>query len=127
MFELLGVPYVDEKAHFVILLPKGHFFGSEVGLNTFNGAKLMDFVEKSAMKELEVILPKFKIESFHHNLEETLLLLGIKRAFLPSKADFSGINYNNLSYTLYINKVIQKAHISPVGVNLAPANLAPII
>ncbi|KAI3419357.1 Serpin peptidase inhibitor, clade B (Ovalbumin), member [Globodera pallida] len=103
-FELLGVPYVDEKAHLVILLPKGHFFGSEIGLNTFNGAKLMDFVEKSAMKELEVILPKFKIESFHHNLEETLLLLGIKRAFLPSKADFSGINYNNLSYTLYINK-----------------------
>uniref|UniRef100_A0A183CCH1 SERPIN domain-containing protein n=1 Tax=Globodera pallida TaxID=36090 RepID=A0A183CCH1_GLOPA len=59
-----------------------------------------------------VILPKFKIVSLHHSLEEILLLLGIKRAFRPSKADFSGINYNNLSYTLYINKVIQKAHIS---------------
>ncbi|KAI3416531.1 hypothetical protein GPALN_006072 [Globodera pallida] len=108
-FELLGVPYVGEEAHFVILLPKPYKL---YVLQEFKGTKLMEFVKKAAMKELKVILPKFKIVSLHHSLEEILLLLGIKRAFRPSKADFSGINYNNLSYTLYINKVIQKAHIS---------------
>uniref|UniRef100_A0A183CPV5 SERPIN domain-containing protein n=1 Tax=Globodera pallida TaxID=36090 RepID=A0A183CPV5_GLOPA len=108
-FKLLGVPYVGEKAHFVILLTKGY---TDYVLQTFNGKNLMEFLKKSPMKELRVILPKFKIVSLHQNLEETLLLLGIKRAFRPSKADFSGINHNNLSYTLYINKVIQKAHIS---------------
>ncbi|KAI3412091.1 SERPIN [Globodera pallida] len=108
-FELLGVPYVDEEAHFVILLPKRN---TRYVFQKFNGKNLMEFLKNAPMKELKVILPKFKIVSLHQNLEETLLLLGIKRAFRPSKADFSGINHNNLSYTLYINKVIQKAHIS---------------
>uniref|UniRef100_A0A914IAP3 Serpin domain-containing protein n=1 Tax=Globodera rostochiensis TaxID=31243 RepID=A0A914IAP3_GLORO len=108
-FELLGVPYVGEKAHFVIMLTKGY---TDYVLQTFNGGNLVAFLKKAPMKELKVILPKFKIVSLHQNLEETFLLLGIKRAFRPSKADFSGINHNNLSYTLYINKVIQKAHIS---------------
>uniref|UniRef100_A0A914IBI9 Serpin domain-containing protein n=1 Tax=Globodera rostochiensis TaxID=31243 RepID=A0A914IBI9_GLORO len=110
-FELVGVPFVGEKAHFVILLPKPKRHWHYV-FQKFNGGNLVEFLKKSTMKELEVILPKFKIVSLHQNLEETLLSLGIKRVFRPSKADFSGINHNNLSYTLYINKVIQKAHIS---------------
>ncbi|KAI3412103.1 hypothetical protein GPALN_002145 [Globodera pallida] len=105
-FELLGVPYVVEKAHFVIMLPKSKRHWDYV-FQKFNGGNLVEFLKKSTMKELRVILPKFKIVSLHQNLEETLLLLGIKRAFRPSKADFSGINH-----TLYINKVIQKAHFS---------------
>uniref|UniRef100_A0A914IE68 Serpin domain-containing protein n=1 Tax=Globodera rostochiensis TaxID=31243 RepID=A0A914IE68_GLORO len=109
-FELVGVPFVGEKAHFVIMLRKPNRYRDYV-FQKFNGENLMEFLKKSTMKELKVILPKFKIVSLHQNLEETLLLLGIKRAFRPSKADFSGINHNNLSYTLYINKVIQKVHI----------------
>uniref|UniRef100_A0A914IE58 Serpin domain-containing protein n=1 Tax=Globodera rostochiensis TaxID=31243 RepID=A0A914IE58_GLORO len=110
-FELLGVPFVGEKAHFVFLLPKPKRHWDYV-FQKFNGGNLVEFLKKSTMKELKVILPKFKIVSLHQNLDETLLSLGIKRAFRPSKADFSGINRNNLSYTLYINKVIQKAHFS---------------
>uniref|UniRef100_A0A183CL51 Protein Wnt n=1 Tax=Globodera pallida TaxID=36090 RepID=A0A183CL51_GLOPA len=49
-FELLGVPYVDEKAHLVILLPKPY---TRYVLQEFNGEKLMEFVEKSALKELK--------------------------------------------------------------------------
>ncbi|KAL3081605.1 hypothetical protein niasHT_034263 [Heterodera trifolii] len=55
----------------------------------------------------KVFLPKFKIESTHH-LEQLLPSLGLKSAFDPNSADFSGISHGSLC----IDKVLQKAMIS---------------
>ncbi|KAL3070066.1 hypothetical protein niasHT_033576 [Heterodera trifolii] len=52
-------------------------------------------------------LPKFKIESTHP-LDKLLPSLGLKSAFDPNSADFSGISHASL----FIDKVLQKAMIS---------------
>uniref|UniRef100_A0A183BXV6 SERPIN domain-containing protein n=1 Tax=Globodera pallida TaxID=36090 RepID=A0A183BXV6_GLOPA len=107
-FKMLGMPYVGEKAHLFILLPNAND-GLKALLNELKGAKLMELARNSATTEVKVILPKFKIES-SHQLQDVLPSLGIKSAFDPTKADFSGISNPNLAVS--ISKVIQKAMIS---------------
>uniref|UniRef100_A0A914HSJ9 Serpin domain-containing protein n=1 Tax=Globodera rostochiensis TaxID=31243 RepID=A0A914HSJ9_GLORO len=105
---MLGMPYVGEKAHLFILLPNAND-GLKALLNELKGAKLMELAQNSATTKVKVILPKFKIES-SHELGVVLTSIGIKSAFDPKNADFSGIS--NTKMPFYISNVIQKAMIS---------------
>ena len=52
-------------------------------------------------------LPKFELE-FSSQLKEALQKLGMKEAFIPDKADLTGIRRKG---EIYISKVIQKTYL----------------
>jgi len=59
-------------------------------------------------QQVNVTLPKFKMSS-GFSLEKTLPALGMKDAFDPERADFSGMDGH--SHWLYIGAVLHKAYI----------------
>ncbi|KAL3092890.1 hypothetical protein niasHS_004779 [Heterodera schachtii] len=105
-FKLLGMEFVGGNAHLFIVLPNSKDGLTKV-LEEMTEAKLIRMVKKSPVIRVEVFLPKFKIESTHH-LEQLLPSLGLKSAFDPNSADFSGISHGSL----FISQVLQKAMIS---------------
>ncbi|KAL3096361.1 hypothetical protein niasHT_026328 [Heterodera trifolii] len=105
-FKLLGMEFVGGNAHLFIVLPNSKDGLTKV-LGELTEAKLIRMVKKSPVIRVEVFLPKFKIESTHH-LEQLLPSLGLKSAFDPNSADFSGISHGSL----FISQVLQKAMIS---------------
>ena len=76
----------------------------EADMRTFDVATGFEFDQPV---EVEVAVPKFKIES-QHELNEPLQNMGLTHMFDPGKADFSGIAGHT---DLFISKVIQKAFI----------------
>ncbi|KAL3088244.1 hypothetical protein niasHS_008397 [Heterodera schachtii] len=105
-FKLLGMEFVGGNAHLFIVLPNSNDELTKV-LGELTEAKLIRMIKKSPVIKVKVILPKFKIESTH-DLNEVLQSLGLKRAFVPFIADFSGISHGSL----FISQVLQKAMIS---------------
>ncbi|KAL3106601.1 hypothetical protein niasHT_012461 [Heterodera trifolii] len=105
-FKLLGMEFVGGNAHLFIVLPNSKDGLTKV-LEEMTEAKLIRMIKKSPVIRVEVFLPKFKIESTHH-LEQLLPSLGLKSAFDPNSADFSGISHGSL----FISQVLQKAMIS---------------
>jgi serpin B len=62
----------------------------------------------SSRPEVQVSLPKFRMTSFV-SLKETLMSLGMRDAFDPAQADFSGMD--GRKRWLYINAVLHKAFV----------------
>uniref|UniRef100_A0A914C8G6 Serpin domain-containing protein n=1 Tax=Acrobeloides nanus TaxID=290746 RepID=A0A914C8G6_9BILA len=103
--QVLGLPYQDEEIYMYIVLPKERFGLSEV-LKNLTGKTLVDFVQRRGKSEVNVELPRFKLET-SLSLGDTLKKLGIVEAFKDS-ADFSGMTG---SKDLYISEVVHKAFI----------------
>jgi serpin B len=105
-FQAVGLPYLGETTRMVVVLPdEGQFDAFEAGLNP---EKLDQILNGLSGTEIELTLPKFKIES-SFNLSETLAGMGMPDAFDSSKADFSGMDGQR---DLFISQVVHKAYVS---------------
>jgi len=83
---------------------------SSVGelLQSMDGAAFKSALDSATDdKEVKISLPKFEFEYFAP-LNETLSALGMKRAFSPDNADFSGITD---AEKLFISKVLHKCYV----------------
>ncbi len=89
---MLVMPYRGGELSMVLILPdeKDDLSAVEEGLNDEKLAGWIAAAEKNIV-ELPVWLPKFKFES-GHDLESTLMPLGVKTAFDPNQADLSRID-----------------------------------
>jgi serpin B len=105
-FECLELPYLGEEVSMLIILPKEKdgLARIEEGLSA---AALADWAGALRKEEIEVHLPKFKIESQSVSLTGVLAALGMMDAFNPSLADFSGIS----AEPLFISDVVHKAFV----------------
>jgi serpin B len=105
-FQCLELPYLGEEVSMLIVLPKEKdgLPRIEEGLSA---AALADWAGALRKKEIEVHLPKFKIESQFVSLTGVLAALGMMDAFNPSLADFSGIS----AQPLFISDVVHKAFV----------------
>uniref|UniRef100_A0A183C5F5 SERPIN domain-containing protein n=1 Tax=Globodera pallida TaxID=36090 RepID=A0A183C5F5_GLOPA len=103
--QLLGMPYKGGEVFMFVLLPKERF-GLDKMLAKLDGKSLLELLKKRSKQEVEVELPKFKLESAH-DLNEPLEKLGMPTAFTDS-ANFAGILPG---HQLKISKVVQKAFI----------------
>jgi serpin B len=105
-FQCLELPYQGEEVSMLIILPKEKdgLTRVEEGLST--GA-VADWIGALRSKEVEVHLPKFKVETSLGSLRETLSALGITDAFDPERADFSGIS----AEPLFISDAVHKAFV----------------
>lgn len=102
----LEMKYANSNFSFVIVLPN-----SRTGLSALEGKlknyDLAEITNKMHKQEVEVTIPKFKVE-FEINLNDVLKKLGMSEMF-TSRADLSGIL--ETKEPLYVSDVVHKAFI----------------
>ena len=110
-FTMVELPYRGGDLAMVVVAPQ-----SPDGLAAleakFTPAKLAAWVGGLAKRKVNVVLPKFKLET-NYEMKPTLQAMGMVRAFMPpgaKGADFSGMILSHRP-DLYISKVIHKAFV----------------
>jgi serpin B len=115
-FQALEVPYKNKELSMIILLPKA-MEGLSAFEQSLSPANIQQFLEqlRSAGKVI-VSMPKFKMEA-KFGLGDTLIAMGMKKAFDRNMADFTGMasrktmQRDGSLYNLYISAVIHKAYV----------------
>ncbi len=108
-FQMVSLPYGNEKFYMTIILPD-----TDVNIYEFVTSEVSRAFEKwknEKTKELEVFLPKFELHSDLMELKGFLRQLGMKDPFDESKADFSGMAPISLLSRLYLSSVLHKTYI----------------
>jgi serpin B len=107
--KVLEMPYVGDDLAMVVLLPQ-KVDGLAAVEKDLTVEKVAGWIGKLAMVPyVEVWMPKFKMDS-DFILKDTLAAMGMKLAFDPGKADFSGMNGG--SERLCVNEVVHKAYVT---------------
>jgi serpin B len=104
--QILEMPYSGDEISMIVLLPKNNTNLSEL-IATVDNDKLSQWIDSMSEKELDIYIPKFKIETENYELNDYLINLGMPTAFTQF-ANFSGIND---VFDLFISKVVHKAFI----------------
>lgn len=105
-FSIAELPYGNEAFSMVILLPSGDKILDE-SLSGLNYENWKQWSKNMTGKELQVKLPRFKVE-YDKRLEEDMITLGMKDAFDPNKAKFTNIS----DAELYIGLLQQFTYIN---------------
>jgi len=107
-FKLLVMPYKGGEASMLVLLPD-KVDGLADLEKSLSAENLASWLEKSRSVRVALSFPKFKNTSTL-NLNNTLITLGMKKAFIVGQADFTGIA-NVPAEPLYIGLVTHKAFV----------------
>lgn len=99
--QAVRLPYGDEKVSMVVVLPKKDLNG---WIDSMNGDKWKGILAGfNPVSDLQLQIPKFKMEYGLKELNSVLKELGMREAF-SDRADFTGIANN-----LFISQVLHKA------------------
>ena len=104
--QVLELPYDGDEISMIIALPKDDSDLSTV-ISSLDETIYDSWIDNLEQREVDIYLPKFKIETPVLNLNDYLQTLGLKDAF-GNDADFSGITGNK---DLLISDVLHKAYI----------------
>lgn len=105
-FQAVEIPYEGNKLAMLVVVPnQGQFAQVESALDA---AQIASIIESLSGYEVNLGLPRFKVES-SYNLVAPLQTLGLENAFIPGKADFSGMDGTD---DLYISTIEHKAYIN---------------
>ena len=105
--DYLEMDYGNHAFSMVIMLPKDGKTTRDV-IAMMDGKKWADAMQNLTLKEIHVLLPRFKAECEYPMHEHILPDMGMKLPFNPELADLSGI----ADVTgLYISKVIHKTFV----------------
>ncbi|MBN1550213.1 serpin family protein, partial [bacterium] len=102
-FQIIELPYVGNDLSMIVLLPKKIDGLSEIE-SSLSTESLKALINGLYEEEVIVFLPRFKV-GFQILLSKTLEQMGMRDAFNPGSANFSGINGTR---SLYINDIIHK-------------------
>ena len=104
--KVLEMPYVGKRLAMVVLLPQAAdgLPRLEQGLSM---AKLRDWLGQLTECEVNVSLPKFRIEWGTTDLVKPLQALGMRKAFEPGAADFPGL----ADCPSFITHVLHKSYV----------------
>jgi len=105
-YQTVELSYNGTELSMVILLPaSGNFQAFEEGLQAQN---VSDIISGLQPNEVTLTMPKFEFDS-EFSLKDTLPGMGMRGAFSPDDADFSGMTGNR---ELCISDVLHKAFVS---------------
>jgi serpin B len=105
-YQAVELSYNGTELSMVILLPaSGNFRAFEEELRSGQVGATITHLRS---KEVSLTMPQFEFDS-QFELEDTLSAMGMRDAFSPDDADFSGMTGNR---TLYISRVVHKAFVS---------------
>lgn len=105
--QVLELPYTDNRLSMFVLLPR-QVEGLAGVEKQINGELLNKSLARIPRRQVQVFLPKFKLES-SFSLPGVLKKLGMTDAFDDTKADLSGIA--TVEKGLYITDVVHKAYV----------------
>jgi serpin B len=103
--QVLELPYKSEELSMLVLLPKG-IEGIKQVEDTLKTENINTLLSEMWNAKVDVYFPRFKMMWGTFVLNNTLAALGMSNAFIPEKADFSGINGKK---DLCISNVFHKA------------------
>ena len=104
-YQVVELPYDGNELSMVILLPdQGKFDSFEASLT---GQSVTGIIQGMKSRTVQLSMPKFTTEQ-SFGLKSALTSLGMKDAFAPGLADFSGMDGKK---DLYIQDVVHKAFI----------------
>uniref|UniRef100_A0A803WCH3 Serpin B10 n=1 Tax=Ficedula albicollis TaxID=59894 RepID=A0A803WCH3_FICAL len=111
-FRIIELPYVKNELSMFILLPddiSDNTTGLELVERELTYEKLAEWTKPDNMMKAEVdlYLPKLKMEE-NYDLKSPLSSMGIRNAFDPGQADFTGMSAKK---DLFISQVIHKAFV----------------
>uniref|UniRef100_A0A1V1FTD1 Putative serine protease inhibitor 1 isoform B n=1 Tax=Reticulitermes speratus TaxID=60591 RepID=A0A1V1FTD1_9NEOP len=104
--DILQMHYKGRSISMFIILPHDIDGISELE-NRLAGVDLSKILTRLPVREVEVSVPKFKLEETT-NLNNILTELGMSDMFIPNEADFSGISGER---DLHVSSVLQKAFV----------------
>jgi serine protease inhibitor len=104
-FQAVELPYIGDDLSMMILLPRQIDALGQLE-KQLSPAFLDRLLTQMIKQPVRIELPRFKLEA-RVKLNETLVKMGMPDAFIPGKADFSGIN--GMRRDLYISDVFHKA------------------
>ncbi|NMB37530.1 MAG: serpin family protein [Bacteroidales bacterium] len=111
--KILELPYAHGNYVMYIILPDSKGKNGVERLLSYmtqeKWSKALSSMSKDAL--VRVRLPKFEVEN-KYILNNTLIALGIRRAFDPGKAQLDKLLHSPGSESFYIDRVIQKARIN---------------
>ncbi len=105
--QLLELPYAEENLAMLFILPDD-LDAFTTQLNTDSYAQWLAALNT---QEVEVYIPKFTFDHTLQELVEKFKALGMKDAFDPGRADFSGIMPISPSERLFISDILHKAFV----------------
>ncbi|GBN71045.1 Leukocyte elastase inhibitor B [Araneus ventricosus] len=103
-FQALELPYKGENVSMLVLLPNQRD-GLRSLVRNLTPEKLGEVQRQLYRREVDVSLPKFKLE-FEEELSEEVRALGANEIFRAGSADFSGMTP---SRDAFVSQVLQKA------------------
>lgn len=103
-FQLLEMPYKDSELSMVVLLP-AQVDGLAQLEKKLDAESLTKSLQKTASTKVIVTLPKFKMRQ-RFELADQLQKMGMRAAFHPGEADFSGMTGDQ---SLFLSAVIHEA------------------
>ncbi|MBI3828733.1 MAG: sigma-70 family RNA polymerase sigma factor [Planctomycetes bacterium] len=124
-FDALEMPYTDNELSMLVLVPFGDM-GAEALTRDMEDAvasgKLDEILKDMKSEEVSVFLPRFKM-TWSADLKDTLIAMGMKDAFTPGKANFSGMTKRaELSLGLVAHKAF--VEVNEEGTEAAAATVA---
>ena len=108
--DYLEMDYGNHAFSMVIMLPKDGKTTRDV-IATMDGKKWADAIQSLTLKEIRVLLPRFKAEYEYPMHEHILPDMGMKLPFNPELADLSGIADIGAFGRLFISSVIHKTFV----------------
>jgi serpin B len=101
--QMLDMPYQGDRLSMVVILPKDNI----QSLGMLSQEKFKNWNAKLADTPVKVYMPKFTLDT-KYVLNDMLSSMGIKDAFDPNTADFSGITGN---HDLSISAAVHQAYV----------------
>lgn len=105
-FQTLELPYEGDEVSMLLILPRAKD-GLKHIEECFAPGNLEACTRGMRKRDVNVFLPRFKVESTFASLKRTLAALGLTDAFDAQLADFSGIS----DRSLFISDVVHKAFV----------------
>jgi serine protease inhibitor len=109
-YEAVRLPYGRDKMAMYVLLPNKDVSIDSL-IESISQSELDESFSRYATTEVDIDLPKFKLEYGVKRLNDALKNLGMGIAFDPAEANFSGIAPVSDSNNLYIDFVDHKAFV----------------
>jgi serpin B len=109
-YQAVSLPYSGDRVSMIILLPTEEDGLAKVQeqLTAEKLRELLDSLDKIQPRKIDLIIPKLKLDTAY-DLVPPLQSLGMKLAFSPSGADFSGMG--SPKGMLYISQIKHKAFV----------------
>jgi serpin B len=109
-FQFLEIPYIDGQYSMYVLLP-WKTLGIKDLLSHVTARTVIDLKRNSAVRTVDVLLPKFEIAS-HLGVKDQLAKMGVSSAFDKGKADFDKMIIKKPeAFRIYLSEVYHDAWI----------------